>query len=364
MEGKYEENGFDRTLFLLIASGCSDSTKPEGNQLDDNQPEGPLSGKHEVDTIASELEEPWEIVRWENTLYISERTGTIVKISLDDRDLARKPVQLDETLAEVSEAGLLGFAFPDSFSEDKEAFVYYSYSKGQNVYQRVARVEEKADRWKETGVLLDNIPGGQVHHGGRIEIGPDDKLYVTIGDATKQSAAQDLGSLSGSILRINQDGSIPKDNPDPQSPIYSWGHRNPQGLAWDDQGNLYATEHGDQAHDEINLIKPGNNYGWPQIEGDRKQQEMERPLVHSGEKTWAPSGMDYKDGVFLFASLRGEALRRFDPESNRQEVVVEGYGRIRDVLATNDGVYFITNNTDGRGTPVKQDDRLLFMADD
>ncbi|WP_053217438.1 PQQ-dependent sugar dehydrogenase [Virgibacillus senegalensis] len=353
-------------VFFLVAvtAACSDSARPENKPSQDNQSAEPSSDSQQVETIATELEEPWEIVKWEDSIFISERTGAIVEILPGDGRAARKPVDLKEALAEQPEAGLLGIAFPDSFSEDRVAFVYYSYSSGQEVYQRVAKIKEEADGWKETDILLDKIPGGQVHHGGRIEIGPDDRLYVTVGDATNQSAAQNLKSLAGSILRINQDGSIPADNPDSHSVIYSWGHRNPQGLAWDDQGTLYATEHGNNAHDEINKIEAGNNYGWPEIEGDQQKPEMKTPEKHSGEETWAPSGMDYKDGTFLFASLRGEALRSFDPKTNSQQVVVDGYGRIRDVLATEEGAYFITNNTDGRGTPAKQDDRLLFLADE
>lgn len=273
----------------------------------------------------------------------------------------RKPVQFLKDLSNQPEAGLLGIAIPKNFSETNTAFAYYSYQEGNTYYQRVVTIKESAEQWVETTVLLDKIPGGQFHQGGRIEIGPDSKLYITTGDATNPELAQNLNSLAGKILRMNLDGTIPDDNPFENSYVYIYGHRNPQGLAWNNQNEMYATEHGSTAHDEINKIKKGQNYGWRVIQGDKSAEGMISPIIHSGENTWAPSGMTYHKGLFYFASLGGEGLRQFDPNDKVQELIVSDVGRVRDAFATNEGVYFITNNTDGRGNPVKNDDRLLFI---
>jgi glucose/arabinose dehydrogenase len=166
--------------------------------------------------------------------------------------------------------------------------------------------------------MLDGIPGDTNHNGGRIKVGPDGYLYVTTGERYKPELAQDKDSLGGKILRISLDGSIPQDNPWPDSPVYSWGHRNPQGLAWQpDTGVLYSSEHGQSSHDEINIIKPGANYGWPLIEGDETAGKggvsLRLPLLHSGNQTWAPSGMTFItqgpwSGELLVAGLAGEQL--------------------------------------------------------
>ncbi|SDK30373.1 PQQ-dependent sugar dehydrogenase [Sediminibacillus albus] len=342
---------------LLVVAGCLDRNE----KTEENEPADQAVIKNQqVNTLAEQLEEPWEIVEAGESIYISERSGAIVEVT--DKKQHRKPVELDAPLADEPESGLLGLAFPKNFEEEGRAYTYYSYQTEQGVFQRISEIKEMDDHWLETKTIVDKIPGGRVHHGGRLEIGPDDKLYATVGDATNESAAQDRNSLSGSILRINQDGSIPEDNPFSGSFIYSWGHRNHQGLAWDEQGNLYATEHGSQAHDEINLIESGSNYGWPEIEGGEQAENMESPILHSSDDTWAPSGMDFYQGNFIFASLRGESVRSFNPDNKNQQVLVEGYGRIRDVLAGGDGIYFITNNTDGRGNPGKQDDRLLYIS--
>ncbi len=143
--------------------------------------------------------------------------------------------------------------------------------------------------WREESLLLDNIPSGTYHHGGRLKIGSDGKLYVTTGDASAPDIAQDLDSLGGKILRMNLDGSIPNDNPYPNSYVYSYGHRNPQGITWSSDGTLYSSEHGSRANDEVNLIEAGQNYGWPIIEGYEEQEGMVSPLFTSGDtNTWAP----------------------------------------------------------------------------
>ncbi|WP_404457497.1 PQQ-dependent sugar dehydrogenase [Oceanobacillus kapialis] len=357
-------------LFILfVIASCTDekSSPPESEQpaeettgeADDNE-EG--RGSEEVENrqqLATNLDVPWAIEKHAGNVYVSERPGAIVTITDDGQ--VRKPVELEADLSQQPEAGLLGLAFPDNFTETNTAFAYYSYQEGGFYYQRVVQLEENEDAWQEVSTILDEIPGGQVHQGGRIKIGPDEKLYVTTGDGSVPENAQDLESLAGKILRINQDGSVPQDNPFQDSYVYSYGHRNPQGLAWDENGTLYATEHGSNAYDEINQIEPAGNYGWPEIRGDETQENMITPVVHSGEETWAPSGMSPLHGSFFFASLRGESLNRFNPQNNTVSTVLSDLGRIRDVYAVENGLYVITNNTDGRGTPSEEDDQLIFL---
>jgi glucose/arabinose dehydrogenase len=163
-------------------------------------------------------------------------------------------------------------------------------------------------------------------------------------------------------LRLNFDGSIPDNNPIPGSYTYSYGHRNPQGLAWSPDGTLYETEHGPSGHDEINLIKAGENYGWPVIMGEEKQKGMTPPLFQSGEDTWAPSGMAFYNGKLYVATLRGDAVREFDLEKGTTREVVNGLGRIRDVFIEGSELYFVSNNTDGRGTPDENDDKLYKIS--
>ncbi|MBM7599857.1 glucose/arabinose dehydrogenase [Virgibacillus halotolerans] len=351
------------TLFVMTTA-CTQ--KPEGDlpehggESNPEDKEGSESDTlYEPKVVAENLEAPWEIAIQNDIIYMSERGGTIVAI--DGKDKQRKKVKLAADLSDQAEAGLLGIAFPEDFSKTNTAFAYYSYHEGDHYYQRVVTIKETDEDWEETSVILDQIPGGEFHQGGRIKIGPDNKLYVTTGDATNPGDSQDLDSLAGKILRLNLDGSVPDDNPFEDSYVYSYGHRNAQGLAWDDKDQLYATEHGDNAHDEINRIEAGKNYGWPNIEGDETADDMESPIIQSGEDTWAPSGMTFLRGQFFFASLKGEGLRRFDPKNEKVDLIISDVGRVRDAHATEDGIYIITNNTDGRGNPTDADDRLIFI---
>jgi glucose/arabinose dehydrogenase len=214
------------------------------------------------------------------------------------------------------------------------------------------------------------VGGSSIHDGGRVKFGPDGKLYWTTGDAGSPQLAQSLSSLNGKILRLNADGSIPADNPFPDSYVYSYGHRNPQGLAWEPgSGRLYATEHGPSARDEVNYIEPGKNYGWPVITGDQAQNNMVTPLINSGSNTWAPSGAAFVTsgpwaGSLLFAGLRGESLFRLTINGLALErYYANEFGRLRDVVMGSDGaIYILTNNRDGRGSPRSGDDRILRLT--
>lgn len=355
-------------LLLVSMGGCTNSTEPDpngdlpehgGESEPDNEKGSESDALYEPKVIAKNLEAPWEIAIQKDTIYISERSGAIVTINANDK--TRKKVKFAADLSNQAEAGLLGIVVPADFSETNTAFAYYSYQQDGAYYQRVVKIKEIENTWEETAVILDHIPGGEFHQGGRIKIGPDDKLYITTGDATNPDDSQELSSLAGKILRVNLDGSVPDDNPFADSYVYSYGHRNAQGLAWNDDDQLYATEHGDKAHDEINKIEAGKNYGWPDIEGDETAKHMISPIVQSGEDTWAPSGMTYLRGQFFFASLKGEGLRRFDPKREKVDLIISNLGRVRDAHATKDGIYIITNNTDGRGDPSEDDDRLIFI---
>lgn len=338
----------------LVLVAC----KNEESKQEVKEPEAePVTNEREETVILENLQTPWSIQKHQDTFYISERTGSIYVF--DGETKQRQPVQLQKTLAQTPEAGLLGFVLKPTFAETKEAYAYYTYQEGDSLYNRVTVIRQVDGRWIEQTPLLDQIPASTFHHGGRMQIGPDEKLYVTLGDATNRDLAQNLTSINGKILRMNLDGTIPSDNPFPNSFIYSYGHRNPQGITWDPQGTMYSTEHGQSALDEINRIEPGKNYGWPVISGDQQQNGMEPPLIHSGSTTWAPSGMDYHNGSIYFAGLRGEAVYRYNLSTNQLDQYITGYGRIRDVWIDENTLYFISNNTDGRGNPDLADDKLV-----
>ncbi|MEB6255998.1 PQQ-dependent sugar dehydrogenase [Mammaliicoccus sciuri] len=356
----------------FILSACSndsrDETEDKGKQTqnemeheqsqsDDNQDRKETKG---IETVAQGLDTPWSIARSNDVFYLSERPGKIIKI--DGNKKTEQQVDLEKEVSTAAEAGLLGFVLAPDFKDSQEAYAYYTYEdNGQ--FNRIVKLKLENDTWKEEEVLIDKIPSGQYHHGGRLKIGPDDKLYATTGDASDEQNAQDKDTLGGKILRINLDGSKPKDNPMSNSYVYSYGHRNPQGIVWTPDGQMYASEHGNQANDEINEIKEGHNYGWPVIEGNEENNNMETPIFTSGsDDTWAPSGIAFKDGIIYSAALRGEGIMKFDVEKDEMKKVATKYGRIRDVYIVNNDLYFVSNNTDGRGNPSQNDDKMYKVS--
>ena len=203
---------------------------------------------------------------------------------------------------------------------------------------------------REDKIIVDRIPGAPNHDGGRIKFGPDNFLYITTGDAQEPSLAQDRNSLAGKILRVTRDGDPVPDNLF-GTRIYSYGHRNPQGITWDNQGRLWETEHGSSATDELNLITPGKNYGWPEIRGDQTRAGMVSPVIQSGSQTWAPGGVAFLNGSIFFAGLRGSALYEYKINEKRLvEHFKNEYGRLRDVVVGPDNMLYVTtSNRDGRG---------------
>ncbi len=345
-------------------------------------PTGPVELR--VDTIAGGLEAPWELAfAPDGRIFLTERPGRVRVIV--DGQVVPDPV-LTVSVAAVGEAGLLGLALDPDFATTRWVYLYYTYSEANQLWNRVVRYTEANGRLEQPVVILDRIPGGTIHDGGRIAFGPDGKLYVTTGDARNPDAAQDLDSLAGKILRLEPDGSIPADNPFPGSPVWSYGHRNPQGLAWTSDGRLYATEHGPTgdlglaAHDEVNLIEPGRNYGWPFVVGTLVRRELPDavpPVIESGTSTWAPSGATFVrsgripqwQGNLLFAGLRSETLWRLvlaaDGRSAQElEPLYQGeFGRLRTAVEGPDGaIYLLTSNRDGRGSPQRDDDRVLRIV--
>jgi len=329
-----------------------------------------------VETVAENLDIPWAIAHApDGRIFVTERTGTLRVI--EDGILQNSPLlSLDVGGAE---GGLLGLALDPNFEQNRYLYLYYTYSEFLSTYNRVSRFTESENTVSDELVLIDKIPGSAIHDGGRIKFGPDGKLYITTGDAANPALAQDLDSLAGKILRINPDGTIPDDNPFENSPVYSYGHRNSQGLDWDPSTQiLVATEHGPSgdrgfARDEINIIVPGQNYGWPEITGDEEDPRFVSPLFHTGDVTWAPSGAAFYDGnkipelkgKFLVANLRGTHLHVFDLDTTQGKVLSEQslfsgtFGRLRDVYVNDGYIYLLTSNQDGRGSPRENDDRIL-----
>lgn len=329
-----------------------------------------------IQVAAENLTVPWALdISPGGRILITERIGRIRVI--ENGKLDPKPLLVFQPpFVSAVEGGLMGIALDPDYMQNHYIYVMHTFEEGGRYYNRVVRLIERGDEAYPDRILLDKIPGGLIHNGGRLKVGPDRKLYITTGDAGMSELAQDPESLAGKILRINLDGSIPEDNPFPGSPVYSLGHRNPQGLTWNQNGILYASEHGASAHDEINIILPGENYGWPLVQGDEDSAEImiQKPFIHSGEDTWAPSGISFVSqggwkGRLLAAALRGRRLLVFRLNRNGTEVRelesrLQGeYGRLRDVVQAADGsIYLLTSNRDGRGNPVSSDDRVIRLV--
>lgn len=332
---------------------------------------------YEAFVLVDGLNVPWELVSVpDGRMFVTERPGTIRVI--ESGELASEPlIEFAAPFNEEGEGGLLGLAADPDFDDNGYLYAYHSYlESGGDIANRVLRLKVSDGKATIDEELLSDIPGGVNHNGGRIKIGPDKLLYITTGERYEPELAQNEDSLGGKILRIGLDGSIPEDNPWPNSPVYSMGHRNAQGLAWNpDNGYLYATEHGQRNFDEMNRIEAGENYGWPEVEGDDDDNgTYQAPLAHSGDETWAPSGVAFIEegpwaGSLLAANLRGEQLLKITlSEDGTQVTQVEPifkneWGRIRNVTAGEDGkLYVLTNNRDGRGSPRDGDDQLIVLT--
>ena len=340
--------------------------KPPENRIvnipqfkNDNQPQE--TSKETISIYAQNLEVVWALAFLPGgDLLATERKGTV---NLIDKEGNVSRIFTLGNVLQTSESGLHGIAIHPNFENNQFVYLYYTYrGNGDNTQNRVSRFKFDGKTFSEEKIIVDAIPGAVFHDGGRIKFGLDGFLYITAGDALNPSLAQDVNSQAGKILRVDDEGNPTPDNPF-GTRVWSYGHRNPQGIAWDNQGQLWETEHGQSQTDEFNLIEPGKNYGWPTIRGDQKAEGLKTPVLHSGNDTWAPAGAAFINGSIFFGGLKGQALfqAKLQGDSATLTTHFKGeLGRIRDVVLGPDGfLYITTSNRDGRGTPAAGDDKIL-----
>jgi glucose/arabinose dehydrogenase len=285
----------------------------------------------------------------------------------------------------ASESGLMGLALHPHFAENHFLYLSYAYSGAGGQAVRVVRYREKENALLDRKVIIEGIPAAPNHAGCRLKFGPDDKLYITTGDATDRELAQKLDSLAGKTLRLNDDGTVPQDNPfqgreGARPEIWTYGHRNAQGMDWQPDTNLmFQTEHGPSGFDgpgggdEVNIVERGNNYGWPLIHHQQTREGLISPLLEY-TPACAPAGATFIrsllfrpfHGNFFFGCLRGERIIRVELDGRRvvrqEDLLKDKLGRIREVVEGPEGaIYFSTSNRDGRGSPARDDDRILRL---
>jgi len=344
-------------LVLALLAGCTPTPTQEPTPEPTNTEAGPVTPVGDPVVIADHLLTPWSVVRLASgSALISERdTGTINELTADG-DI--RAVGTVEGVVHEGESGLLGLAVLD------EEWLYAYFTSATD--NRIVRFELAGDAGGYSLGAMEEVFSGLVkarnHDGGRIAFGPDGMLYATTGDASDLSLSQNLASNNGKILRMTPTGGVPDDNPFAGSLVYSYGHRNPQGIAWDESGQLFAAEFGQDDWDEFNRIEAGGNYGWPIVEGISDNPDFINPLHQWRTGFASPSGLTYVRGTFFMTGLAGHRIWTVDPDENSEPVDwfnTTTYGRIRDVLPGPDGtLWFVTNNTDGRGEPRDDDDKL------
>lgn len=340
---------------------CGGPSAPESPTLPESASPSTSSPRVTVPTLAGDvvtgLQAPWSVVPLTGgRALISERDTARVLLLEDGK------TRVIDTLPDVrpgGEGGLLGMAVPSP-----QAHTVYAYFTA-DTDNRVVAYRFDGQQLTDPREVLTGIPKGMIHNGGRLAFGPDGFLYISTGETGQPQLAQDRASLAGKILRVTRSGRPAPGNPDPASAVWSYGHRNVQGLAWDTDGRLWATEFGQEDTDELNLIEPGNNYGWPQCEGDCDLPGTTNPkATWSPTSTSSPSGLAIVAGSAWVAALRGQTLFQVPLNGTTAGQPVAWFagqlGRLRDVVQSpSGGLWVVTNNTDGRGTPQTGDDRIV-----
>ncbi|GGX81293.1 PQQ-dependent sugar dehydrogenase [Streptomyces hiroshimensis] len=321
-----------------------------------------------VRTLTAKLGSPWGVAALPggDLLAGSRDTGKIIRVAA--KDGAQSEVGEVPGVVKGGEGGLLGLAVSPDFATDRLVYAYFTTDSDNRIAR--LRYDERKPAGQRLGApdtVLRGIPKGAVHNGGRIAFGPDRMLYAGTGESGQRGLAQDKESLGGKVLRMTPDGRPAYGNPEENSVVYSYGHRNVQGLAWDAGNRLWASEFGQDTWDELNLIRPGGNYGWPVAEGKAGRSGYTDPVEQWKTSDASPSGLAFAKGSLWMAGLRGERLWRIPLDGTRPvagpQAFLQGeYGRLRTVVATDDGgLWLTTSNTDGRGKPGGEDDRILRL---
>jgi glucose/arabinose dehydrogenase len=371
---------------LLLAAGCSSdggggtpgaaASPSPGSTAAQGSPSGqaaeetpPAKGTVKVvRTVAEGLNSPWGLAALpEGGLLVSSRDeGTITRVD----EKTGKKMELGEVpgVSPAGEGGLLGIALSPEYASDHMIYAYFTSASDNRIVRMLYDARRPSgDQLGAPDTVFKGIPKGMIHNGGRIAFGPDKMLYVGTGESGDRGLAQDKESLGGKILRLTPEGEPAPGNPFPDSPVYSYGHRNVQGLAWDGRQRLFAAEFGQNTWDELNAIAPGDNYGWPEAEGKSDDAKYHSPLAQWGTDDASPSGIAYAEGSVWMAGLRGQRLWRVPLKGTQAsadpQAFLEGeYGRLRTVVAAGGNkLWLTTSNTDGRGAPKTGDDRILEL---
>ncbi len=360
-------------VFFLFSVGCFEKKKDINmHQISSKKSD------FNIEVFVKNLEVPWSIVfTSENRVLVNERPGRLRII--ENGKLITEPLKIFDEVSNNSEEGLMGLALDPDYTANKLIYVSYAYKKADELLVKVVRFKDNGNSLSKEKIIFDNLPAAKYHAGCRLRFGPDKKLYITTGDAGERNYAQDLNKLHGKILRINSDGTIPADNPFANSPVWSYGHRNPQGIDWYPGTDiLWETEHGPSGFDgpgggdELNVIVKGGNYGWPVVSHNESKEGMVSPLLVFTPAEAPASGMFYKSGkiaefkeCFLFGCLKGNGIIvvKIDPNDKTKALsykkIATDFGRIRDITEGNDGfIYFSSSNRDGRGRIQDGDDKI------